>query len=147
MKIYENTHTTHTHTHTNLGYFCLAPNVWAPKYPQDRSSGKLEVLLAINADDTGTYSRPIRYGQRDKLVVRVSVKEDRAGRQLQLFLDHPVTNMVHRKRICQKIARITRLDFDLSDFHRKHPAAKHRGFGRLFRSPTLWEDIVKVRKF
>ena len=131
-----------------IGYFGLAPNVWVPKDPQSPSKDKVQVeaLLAINPDDTGTYSRPIRYGHRDQLVAHVSVKEDRASQQLQIFLDQPVTNVVHRHQICQKIIRITRLNLDLSDFHRKHPAAKHRGFGRLFRSPTLWEDIVKVNK-
>ncbi len=28
-------------------------------------------------------------------------------------------------------------------FHQKHAAAKEEGFGRLFRSPTVWEDLIK----
>ncbi|CAI5969314.1 unnamed protein product [Closterium sp. NIES-65] len=30
-------------------------------------------------------------------------------------------------------------------FHRRHPAAAAAGFGRLFRSPSLFEDIVKAQ--
>lgn len=31
----------------------------------------------------------------------------------------------------------------LREFHKLHPAAKEMGFGRIFRSPDLFEDIVK----
>ena len=31
----------------------------------------------------------------------------------------------------------------LAEFHGLHPQAKEEGFGRLFRSPTLFEDMVK----
>lgn len=32
---------------------------------------------------------------------------------------------------------------DVSEFHKVHAEAKKRGFGRIFRSPTLFEDAVK----
>ncbi|OVA06873.1 hypothetical protein BVC80_497g27 [Macleaya cordata] len=31
----------------------------------------------------------------------------------------------------------------INEFHKLHPVSKNRGFGRLFRSPTLFEDMVK----
>lgn len=31
----------------------------------------------------------------------------------------------------------------IKEFHTIHAAAKERGFGRIFRSPTLFEDMVK----
>lgn len=37
-----------------------------------------------------------------------------------------------------------RLDEDLRNFHRLHGEAKKRKFGRLFRSASLFEDIVKT---
>lgn len=40
--------------------------------------------------------------------------------------------------------RISREDeARLREFHKLHPAAKEMGFGRIFRSPDLFEDIVK----
>uniref|UniRef100_A0A3Q7EV45 Uncharacterized protein n=2 Tax=Solanum lycopersicum TaxID=4081 RepID=A0A3Q7EV45_SOLLC len=32
---------------------------------------------------------------------------------------------------------------DVTDFHKLHPHAEAKGFGRLFRSPTLFEDVAK----
>lgn len=29
------------------------------------------------------------------------------------------------------------------NFHQMHAAAREEGFGRLFRSPTVWEDLIK----
>ncbi len=43
-----------------------------------------------------------------------------------------------------QIARMLRLDEDLSPWQRLHPQAAAAGFGRLFRSPTLFEDMVKT---
>jgi 3-methyladenine DNA glycosylase/8-oxoguanine DNA glycosylase len=37
-----------------------------------------------------------------------------------------------------------RLDEDFSPWRRVHPEARRRGFDRLFRSPTLFEDMVKT---
>ncbi len=37
-----------------------------------------------------------------------------------------------------------RLNEDLSEWNRLNPAARRRGFGRTFRSPELFEDLVKT---
>ncbi|KAL6971805.1 hypothetical protein U1Q18_031486, partial [Sarracenia purpurea var. burkii] len=46
-----------------------------------------------------------------------------------------------------QVARMLRLsakdEKDVQEFHKVHPDAKRKGFGRLFRSPTLFEDVVK----
>mmetsp|Transcript_22708 Transcript_22708/g.31761 ORF Transcript_22708/g.31761 Transcript_22708/m.31761 type:complete len:302 (+) Transcript_22708:120-1025(+) len=42
------------------------------------------------------------------------------------------------------VARVLRVDLSLVAFHRLLPDAGKRGFGRTFRSPTLWEDMVKT---
>ncbi|XP_047324579.1 N-glycosylase/DNA lyase-like [Impatiens glandulifera] len=34
-------------------------------------------------------------------------------------------------------------DKDVTEFQKLHPLAKQNGFGRLFRSPTLFEDVIK----
>lgn len=47
---------------------------------------------------------------------------------------------------CQvaRMLRISRLDEMMVDeFHKIHPLAKKSGFGRIFCSPTLFEDMVK----
>jgi len=47
----------------------------------------------------------------------------------------------------RQIARMLRLDesaADIADFHRVDPRWRPSGRGRLFRSPTLFEDIVKT---
>jgi len=45
-----------------------------------------------------------------------------------------------------QIRRILRMDDDNlpHGFWNLHPDAKKRGFGRTYRSPTLWEDMVKT---
>ena len=42
------------------------------------------------------------------------------------------------------IVRILRLDQDLQGWFDIHPTAAERGFGRTYRSPTLFEDMVKT---
>ncbi len=102
----------------SYGYFLLAPNHWAP--------------------DTQTFSRPMRIGRR---LVHVRITQ-RNGR-LQLACDRPV-KPDERRVIKDRTARMLRLDEDLAGFHRLHPAARSAGFGRMFRSPTLFEDIIKT---
>lgn len=100
--------------------------------------------FANNAADTGTFRRPLRYGDRGAKVVVATVTEDRPARRLRIVLDRDVIESEHRRQLREQVARTTRLDLDLAEFHRLHPEAAARGFGRLFRSPTLWEDMIKT---
>eukprot|EP00040_Diaphanoeca_grandis_P015967 m.82088 g.82088 ORF g.82088 m.82088 type:complete len:471 (+) comp25485_c0_seq1:92-1504(+) len=124
----------------SYGYFGLAPNIWKPTDTQPSEEGP----LGNRKTDSGCYSRPLRFGKNHNRVCVVSVVQDRENNCLKVSLSCPVKSANHRLQIKQQIVRITRLDFKLDDFHRLHPAAEARGFGRLFRSPTLWEDLVKT---
>ncbi|KAF8017530.1 hypothetical protein BT93_H2646 [Corymbia citriodora subsp. variegata] len=47
----------------------------------------------------------------------------------------------------EQVIRMLRLserdEQNVKEFHEVHPEAKDRGFGRVFRSPSLFEDVVK----
>ena len=51
------------------------------------------------------------------------------------------------KHMVLQVVRMLRLDKEgqetVKGFHAVHALAKQEGFGRLFRSPTIWEDLVK----
>jgi hypothetical protein len=51
------------------------------------------------------------------------------------------------RSVMAQVGRMLRLseteESAISRFHELHPEAKAKGFGRLFRSPTLFEDMVK----
>lgn len=50
---------------------------------------------------------------------------------------------VIRKQITRMLRLTERDEKDVRDFQNIHQQAKQKGFGRLFRSPSLFEDIVK----
>ncbi|MCC7409586.1 MAG: endonuclease III domain-containing protein, partial [Phycisphaeraceae bacterium] len=49
-----------------------------------------------------------------------------------------------RAHLRPQLTRMLRLDQSLTEFHKLHPQARRRRFGRLFRSPTFFEDVVKT---
>ena len=105
----------------SYGFFVLAPNRWRPT----------EQVL----------ERPLRAGDR---VVRAAL--DQRGDRLRARLDGPLARRDHAG-VKAQIARMLRLDTDPAVFERFHavcPEAADAGFGRLFRSPTLFEDMVKT---
>ena len=58
-----------------------------------------------------------------------------------------VTAAVHhdeRASIKRQITRMLRVDDVFTDWYRIHSTARRQKFGRLFRSPTFFEDIVKT---
>jgi len=106
----------------SYGYFLLAPNRW------DRQ--------------TGRFHRVFR-GQRNRIIrVAISQTEARPDR-LRLRCDRKLTTG-EADAIKQQTVRMLRVDEDQSAWHRVHPRAKRRRFGRMFRSPDLFEDMVKT---
>lgn len=103
----------------SYGYFILAPNLWDPS--------------------RRTLTRPLR-GQRDRLL-RVRLSQPR--RQVVLQTDRRV-DRAEAAKLKQQVVRMLRVDEDLSSWHRLSKRAWREGFGRLFRSPTLFEDLVKT---
>lgn len=119
----------------SYGYFCLAPNRWVP--------GK--------TDDEGYLVRPLTHRSTEMesnatTTVIVAVGQDTKTKSVVMamkFPSMPVGNYDCTDLTVQ-IDRMLRLDKNLVNFHRLYPEAGKRGFGRLYRSPTLFEDMVKT---
>lgn len=107
----------------SYGYFLLEPNRWQP--------------------GTRTLDRAL-HGEDDR-VVRVTIAQHEP-RALRVRCDSPITTN-ERAALTGQITRMLRLDQPaeiVRRFQRMYPAAKKAGFGWMFRSPTLFEDIVKT---
>lgn len=109
------------------GFFLLAPNRW------DGRVRTFETAVAVN----------------DERAVGVRVREAANGR-LGVTVAGANRTSGDRRAVEHAVNRILRVDEDLSAFHAlcaqhetHRPAAAAR-FGRLIRSATLFEDIVKV---
>ncbi len=107
----------------SYGYFLLAPNRWHPR---------TQTLTRTLATDAGPTRLAITQpGVGDKLTVRCDRTLDRASQQ----------------RVRAGVTRMLRLDEPaetIAQFHKVDKRWKKSGRGRLFRSPTLFEDIVKT---
>lgn len=111
----------------NHGFFMMAPNHWDPS--------------------TKSFSRPLRLADpitsamtfisqppgEDHLVIEVY-----GARFLSLKDEQAIQSQVNRMlRLSDKDEQ------NVAYFHKLHPDAEAKGFGRLFRSPTLFEDVAK----
>lgn len=108
------------------GFFVLAPNLWEP------TRRMLRTVVTL----------------RDDAAVAVTVRESTRRR---LLLSCPAQLAPADTPFVQTaIRRMLRLDEDLAGFHAScrasttHRAAADMRFGRLIRSATFFEDIVKV---
>ena len=107
----------------HYGYYQLAPNRW------DEQQACLRRVMTITEGKIRLWRVGIRVTQR--------------GCRLQITC---ASALSRREQILVKrgVRRMLRLDEDFTAFHRLHAGARQRGFGRLFRSPALFEDIVKT---
>eukprot|EP01134_Creolimax_fragrantissima_P001459 CFRG1459T1 len=136
----------------SYGYFCLPPQSWKPSADPDK-------------DDDGVFERPLRYGKDlcnsvhvritqpniGLLVIEEIVYETTETTSEQAVeptshggVEFSVLNEAELKQVQAQVVRMLRLNEDMSGFHAVHPEAKSRGFGRMYRSPTVWEDCVKT---
>ncbi len=108
----------------SYGYFLLAPNHW------DHESRVLWRVFALaNGPVLAEIAQP--KGAGGKLRVRTSRSLLREGKD----------------ELVGQVTRMLRLDESaemLAEFHRLDPRFKKSGRGRLFRSPTLFEDVIKT---
>ncbi len=79
--------------------------------------------------------------------VRISAGDD--GHARVEILGRPATSVTTRDAITAGVARVLRLDQDLSAFYAlaagdPELAWVTTGAGRMLRSPTVWEDVVKT---
>jgi len=105
----------------SYGYFLLAPNRWEPR---------LEVLR-----------RPLQLPNGTAEVI-IGQPEGR-GRPLLVKSDRSLDRR-DRAEAERQIRRMLRLDEAIAPFHRADPRWKRSGRGRIFRSPTFFEDLVKT---
>jgi len=113
----------------SYGYFVLAPNRWIVA---DRA---LERVLDLGATHAG--GRVV--------AVRVMQPGGR-GSPLRVQTSHTLA-AGEKAALRTQLTRMLRLDesaADIAAFHAVDPRFRESGRGRLFRSPTLFEDIIKT---
>ncbi|MBI1336480.1 MAG: hypothetical protein GC164_05910 [Phycisphaera sp.] len=119
----------------SYGYFILAPNRWDPL----TRVFQRPLTLVSRGVSPRTRSR-----RADSHVVTVTLWQ--SGKTLNVACNRKI-DAQERIEVKRQVARILRLDEPpevFRDFQRLYPRAKKANFGRLFRSPTLFEDIVKT---
>jgi 3-methyladenine DNA glycosylase/8-oxoguanine DNA glycosylase len=114
---------------TSYGYFLLEPNRWVP--------------------ENEAFDRTLTIDQR---AIDVRITQPRpggrivAGTPLVLSSDRARTKAEWTK-VRSALIRMLRLDEGakvLAEFHRLDPRFKREGCGRLMRSPTFFEDLIKT---
>ncbi|GAB4831654.1 hypothetical protein Ancab_005666 [Ancistrocladus abbreviatus] len=110
----------------NHGLFMMAPNLWIP-------SSKI-------------LQRPLRLADGSSSVV-VSIYHPLNLPSLHIRVHANHLSSSDQQAILEQVARILRIsdkdEQDVREFQMLNPKAKVKAFGRLFRSPTLFEDAVK----
>ena len=104
----------------SYGYFVLAPNRWDV--------------------DRQVLHRPLRTPAGG--LVHTAIRQARDG-TLRIRCDRRV-DRAHHAALREQVARMLRFGEDFTAWRKRHPVARKRGFDRMFRSPTLFEDIVKT---
>ncbi|CAN8323428.1 unnamed protein product [Cochlearia groenlandica] len=110
----------------NHGFFMMDPNIWNPK--RKSLSRPLTISNSSSVNVTISHPKPHPF-----LVVQV----------------HGIDNVsrIDEELISQQVNRMLRISTDdervITDFQKLHEPANTYGFGRIFRSPNLFEDMVK----
>lgn len=110
----------------SYGYFLLAPNRWRPR--------SLALERAFNAAEFGL--------PHEATTATIDQPSGRGG-ALRVRCDRPISRGF-AQTLRKAAVRMLRVDKDLRHWRRLNPAAYRRGFGRMSRSPTLFEDMVKT---
>lgn len=107
----------------SYGYFLLEPSRW----------------------DVGSRTLTRAFSLPDSVVV-AKVAQEGPGQPLKIRLDRTLTK-ADRTALVHQITRMLRLDEDeahIASFHKVDPRWKKSGRGRLMRSPTFFEDVIKT---
>jgi 3-methyladenine DNA glycosylase/8-oxoguanine DNA glycosylase len=114
----------------SYGYFLLHPNVWNPQ-----CQTFTRILCLESGPATLVISQPLPRGRGTP-----------AGAPLRVVASRVLSRVEqHEARLL--ITRMLRLDEtaeEIADFHRVDPRFSASGRGRLMRSPTLFEDVIKT---
>ncbi|PUZ73264.1 hypothetical protein GQ55_2G460300 [Panicum hallii var. hallii] len=112
------------------GLFMMAPNRWDP------TARALVRPLRLASDRSVS------------LLARVSAHPERPGTALLVAVEGAgALSSLDQDYILEQVRRMLRLSEEdgaaVAEFQAMHAAAREAGFGRIFRSPTLFEDMVK----
>jgi 3-methyladenine DNA glycosylase/8-oxoguanine DNA glycosylase len=108
----------------SYGYFLLAPNRWDVKRQVfSRAMSLASGSALIEVSQKGAAGNPLTVS-----VSRVVSRPERAELEQQ----------IHR------MFRLDETDSHIAEFHKVDPRWKTSGRGRVFRSPTLFEDVLKT---
>ncbi|KAM0831570.1 hypothetical protein ACQ4PT_065446 [Festuca glaucescens] len=112
------------------GLFMMAPNRWDPA-----SRALLRPLRLATDRSASLLARVSRHPARPADALLVSV------------LGADALSPLDQDCILEQVRRMLRLSEEegraVAEFQAMHAAARESGFGRIFRSPTLFEDMVK----
>ncbi len=104
----------------SYGYFLLAPNRW--------EGAAKRLCCSLRGDNDRLIHTVISGRRRDVLNVACDRRVSRA----------------EAAGLRRQVSRMLRLDEDFRLWYRVCPEARRAKFSRLFRSPTLFEDVVKT---
>lgn len=107
----------------SYGYFLLRPNHW--KVREQSLERDFEI---------------------DRLAFRVAVKQPSPGAPLRIVPSRTLSasSRAHVERSLVRMLRLDESDRHIAEFHSVDPRWKASGRGRLFRSPSMFEDVVKT---
>ncbi|KAK6229004.1 hypothetical protein QQP08_021435 [Theobroma cacao] len=113
----------------NHGLFMMSPNVWIPS--------------------TKSLRRPLRLADSSRSVY-VTISHPAPNHPFLVIQVNGLQNSISsadKAVIMEQVARMLRIsskdERDVREFQTLHGSAKDRGFGRIFRSPSFFEDAVK----
>ena len=107
----------------SYGYFLLAPNRWDPL--------------------TRTMHRPLTLADG---IAHFAIRQpgDKPGASVVATADRALSS-AERRQAREMLVRMLRVDDEeIADFHRVDPRWKKSGRGRVSRSPTFFEDLIKT---
>lgn len=111
----------------SYGYFLLAPNRWV--VPTKSTPGSVRRHFSI-----------------ERVVFEVDVTQKGPGEKLKVLSTRSLSDK-SRATVERWIRRMLRLDESrehLAAFHKLDPRWRKSGRGRLMRSPTMFEDVIKT---
>ncbi|KAI8555739.1 hypothetical protein RHMOL_Rhmol05G0198300 [Rhododendron molle] len=118
------------------GLFMMAPNFWDPL-----SKTLQRPLLLDSHEESGNGSAS------SSVLVRISQPSDSPHSLRLCVFGVDSLSPRHEQALKDQVRRMLRLseveEASVKEFQKMHGEAKERGFGRMFRSPTLFEDMVK----
>lgn len=128
----------------SYGYFLLHPNHWDVKrrvFSRVLSIGAVGGAVGAARSDLAPHAVHIAISQKGDAGSALSVRVE------GLSADTTKARALAYEQIRAQITRMLRLDESaetIARFHAVDPRWKESGHGRVFRSPTLFEDVVKT---